>query len=143
MANKMPLRRLAVSEEGKTLLHGKKLDKLVLSSKFWDLMSETIKLLNPIKLCILNTEGDNACLADVIISYDELKSKIESVDPIQPKGRTLKSALQESIQERYEFVVQPIHLAASLVDPRTRGQILNTDQYVSQKWKKYIKLIFE
>jgi len=120
-----------------------KIKELVMDEHFWERSKFAEELLIPFKHCINEVEADS-CRVSVIpnvwsfaeVSAESLLQKY-SLENIVTNDE--KSMVAESILNRKDFTVRPVHKAANLLDPRFQGHVLN-EEAVSVAEDTIIKL---
>ncbi|XP_066947097.1 zinc finger BED domain-containing protein 4-like [Macrobrachium rosenbergii] len=125
---KHTLQKLAIDEEAKKGLEKSAKDTL-LSEVFWDKIAGYLQLLKPVATAITMIEGDDQYLSIVMVFHD-LQSSFDEQLPNSPVLQSEESLLKEVVSKRREWLVQKVHLAANLLDPRYRGCHISDEEAV-------------
>lgn len=100
---------------------------LVSLQSFWNCLKRVADLISPIHKAIQSIEDGNALLSDVYDYYRRIKScmaeNLKNLDYLDEKEEHTVVRLTE----RLDHFVQPIHMAAYLLDPRYRGADLDVE----------------
>ncbi|XP_066979617.1 zinc finger BED domain-containing protein 4-like isoform X2 [Macrobrachium rosenbergii] len=127
--NKHTLQKLAIDEEAKKGLE-KSAKGTLLSEVFWDKIAGYLQLLKPVATAITMTEGDDQYLSIVMKVFHDLQSSFDEQLPNSPVLQSEESFPKEVVSKRREWLVQKVHLAANLLDPRYRGCHISDEEAV-------------
>ena len=83
-------------------------------------------------------EGDDQFLSVVMKVFHDLQKSFDEELPKSPVLRSEEPFLKEVVSKRREWLVQKIHLAANLLDPRFRGCHISDEEAVDA-----IELVYE
>ena len=127
--NKHALQKLAIDEEAKKGID-QSIKKVLLSEVFWDKISGYLQLLKPVATAITMVEGDNQHLSIVMKVFHDLQKSFDEQLPNCPVLRSEEPLLKEVVSKRQDWIMQKVHLAANLLDPRYRGCHISDEEAV-------------
>jgi len=103
--------------------------QFVLDDVFWQDIEAVVHLLRPLAKAILLTEGDISQPGLICHIFQQIKIFTgESNDYIQHFGRDVQQQLLDIWQKRADFCLSDIHVAANILDPRFRGELLSEEE---------------
>jgi len=106
------------------------LASVVSEDVFWKNVSNLAALLKPIYRGVTVLESDTATLSLVVRVFMDIKTVFFDVlSKMSIRARTRKTLL-ERLKDRIEYCVQPIHLAAYVVEPRFLGDGLSDEEFL-------------
>ncbi|KAG7161054.1 hypothetical protein Hamer_G026010, partial [Homarus americanus] len=102
---------------------------LLLSEIFWDRVDGFLKLLKPIADAI---NGDNKHLSIGPKIFSDLEQAFKDNISSSPVLKSEEECLMSTgtIPKRRKFLLQPIHLAANLLDPHYRGSHISGEESI-------------
>jgi len=130
--NKQSLRQLAI-DDGEAILKAltQQKSKILLDEVFWDKIEGIHKLLSPVVGVLITLETDKPMISSAIKFLKQIKESIAVNVKSSPLMKAEEKAVLDIIENRRSFCIQPIHLAANLLDPRYNGMHLEAGEHVS------------
>ncbi|KAJ8914845.1 hypothetical protein NQ315_014858 [Exocentrus adspersus] len=105
----------------------KTIKKVILDENFWTKLSNCYNILSPISKAISLIEGDKYMTIQFIyLSICEIENCINEISDLLPADH--KNKLTKSLEERKQFLLYDVHLAAHLLDPKQQGNKLDNDK---------------
>ncbi|CAH1967940.1 unnamed protein product [Acanthoscelides obtectus] len=136
---KYALKALAVCETVDTIL-SKQVERLVLDEAvFWVRVLKLFNLINPIVEYITKLESDKPKLSQVVECFYSLEKHFQTVLPSSPLTKQEEQNLQEFLVKRKRIVINPVHLAANILDPRFNGVHLTNERFIMEVGKLKMK----
>lgn len=129
LANKQVIRLLNIDEICEKDI-SPKVKKLITNDVFWDQIKNVHDFLKPIAYWIKRIESDVPQLSMVYDIFVEIKKQYDACIKNVPCFNAEKRIIKNKIKLRKEFSVQPIHLAANVLDPKCRGSELTADENI-------------
>lgn len=127
-ANKAVLQTLAVSEE--TDMTKELKSRLLDDHVFWVRVEKFIHILDPIVHLITKVESNKPLIHTIHYELNTLQEHLTKLLPESPVLKTEERAIISKIQDRKEFALGSIHLAASLLDPQSQGRLLTPEEII-------------
>ena len=124
--NKTTLKKLAIDERVMDAGLTRQVKETLLNDDFWCQLTCIIRTLEPIAEGIAKLEGDNVFLSSTCMVFRSIEEGYkDSIDRTMPWEVSLPSkdvrAIEDAVDSRKKFLLQPVHYAANLMDPRYRG----------------------
>lgn len=135
---KMSLQTLAVHPVGSTMLGSKRKQLILDDAVFWTKVDKLIDIMNPIVKWITILEGDSITINQVFDAFYEIKNNFS--DSFSESHMTIREEkiIVNTFKERHLNTIKPLHLAASLLDPKTQGcnlsnsEVLKSIEFIDQ-----------
>lgn len=103
----------------------------LLDDEFWSMVEECIKMLQPTTEKIFKLESNRISIHEVYMSFKDIKSSLHFILPdLQILRDGDKTYVLNAIDKRMQSCIQPIHLAAYMLDPKTQGVELDDEEEV-------------
>lgn len=118
IVNREALEALVITNGGAHV--DRDIKQTILSDCLWSQLKVTEDILLPISTAIHNIESDNALLSEVPAAFLIIENKIQKMNfPDDcPEFENSKDTILTYVKNRKEFCIQPMHLAAYMLDPR-------------------------
>ncbi|XP_038223300.1 uncharacterized protein LOC119840673 [Zerene cesonia] len=103
----------------------------ILSERWWDGNDKCIRVVKQYNTALTEAESDKTIISDVPAIFSKLLSNIEN--EIISYGQNYESDkyfIRATINNRRKNFIQPIHMAANLLDPRYVGSMLNDEEMI-------------
>jgi len=132
--NKSVLQAMAVDENLPTSLIKPIKLTLLDDNKYWENVSKMISLLTPIVNVIISIESNNNQIHLVRTLINDVENQIELIfsksmlNPLFSIAEEIK--IVADIKKRKLFILGTVHLAAELLDPKTQGCKLNSNERI-------------
>lgn len=126
VATKTILQTMAINDDATKTLP-KKHKQVLLDDQFWTNLENFRSLLRPIVHWITYLEGDYNSIHVVWSSFSEIEKSLESLAFLSPIEAEL---IKQKFEERKLHALKPIHFAACMLDPRSQGLIMSTQQQI-------------
>ena len=128
--NNFNLKKLAISKHSDRL--SKEVKDLILNDAFWQKVAKLIALLKPVIIWLKNIKGDESLIYDAVNMFKDLEAVLKkellfttcsmfSFDDAQK--------LLSELQSRAAMVLTPVHFAANILNPKSRGNHLAPKNY--------------
>ena len=128
LKSKSIIRQIAVDTKYEASLGRQKLSE-ILSSNFWDELTETTEIMKPIAKWIILLQTEKKPMLHLVFpAFQEIKRKISSYFLKTSLTEREKKSILDSIKKRQGFCVKPAHLAAHLLDCDAQGNELSASQ---------------
>lgn len=92
---------------------------------FWNRIPGWITAMEPIASALASMESDQVLLSDVPAAFHDISTKCIDILKGNEYLKKLIPRFMEKIEERRNFIMKDVHLAANLLDPRYRGSHLS------------------
>lgn len=118
---KSPIRQIAVDPLYEKTLG---LDRItrILSSQFWEELVQVTEIMRPIAKWIVLLQTEKKPMMHLVYpAFQEIKQKISEYLKKCDLAAGEKNKILAAIKRRQKFCIQPVHLAAHLLDPNTKG----------------------
>ncbi|MCL4136908.1 UNVERIFIED_CONTAM: hypothetical protein GTU68_043368 [Idotea baltica] len=129
LKNKQALQSLSIDDKALKILQKEKA-KTLLSDIFWDKLQGLHNILLPISSALMKIESDTPQLSSVVSLFKNMLQEVKRNAIASPLLKKEEDGIVQAIENRTKFCVQPIHLAANLLDPRILGKDLSDEQNV-------------
>ncbi|KAL1448509.1 hypothetical protein WDU94_006621, partial [Cyamophila willieti] len=128
MANKVVLQVMAIesTEPLPQDIKRRVLDEGV----FWTRVQKMIAILKPIVQTLTILEGNEPQIHRVLPLMINLETIMIAEIPLSPLNKAEEKHIKEKFQERKDFAINTIHLAADLLNPASKGHSLNASELI-------------
>jgi len=123
--NKGALQSTAIDERVKDSVR-KNVRSLVLDEDFWEKVQSTHNFIEPISDVITEVEGNSATLSLIPERTHFLRNKLATLLPSTHLTKDEIEAVTKAMTERLYHCNTEVHFAANLLDPRYRGEKLDS-----------------
>ncbi|XP_031327746.1 uncharacterized protein LOC116167597 [Photinus pyralis] len=123
---KFALQRLSITEDTQKVVHTIK--PVILSEDFWVSVEGVINLLKPITQSITLLEGDSPSIHLVCKSFNAINLEFDSNLQLLKLQETERNNILQKFSERQQYAMQPVHMAADLLNPHSVGSYLSSEQ---------------
>lgn len=124
---KTPIQQVMFVEEAQQYIG--ELPDLVLSNEFWDQLQIIIATIQSIVFGIDTLQGDN-CISNVLGVWLRLEKEF-SAETCSPEKKELYLFISRHLEISWNLIVDPIHFASFLMDPRYRYQQMDESEYLA------------
>lgn len=121
LKNKATLQQLVVKEESQELISSRMKGMLLDDNIFWVKMQKLHDLLVPIIKWIEKLQTNTPVAHIVFGAIDEIEKSLIQLLPTSPVQKNEEKSIMDSFIKRKSNILQPIHLAAALLDPAHQG----------------------
>ncbi|KAJ8969493.1 hypothetical protein NQ314_001718 [Rhamnusium bicolor] len=128
---KFVLQRLSICEDPLIQEKLRSVKLSILDEEFWSNTDTLTNILKPITQAIINLEGDRPTIYSVCQTFKGIEKSFSSNLEFTNLTEIEKEQVKQFFQERKEYAIQPIHLAADLLNPRLMGSNLLPNQRIS------------
>lgn len=97
----------------------------------WDLTLDLIKLLKPFnKTTTILQSRHEPTLSFVLPAIMQIKTKLNSISPLSPKGKIVKEILLRQLSQRFtKIFLMPEYFLAAAVNPLTKDLLNNYEDW--------------
>lgn len=129
LSNKQIIRLLNIDERCEKDI-SQRVKQLITNDIFWDKLKNLHNFLKPIAYWITKIESDNPQMSVIPEIFIEIMNQYENCLENVPCLEFEKNTIKNKIKSRKEFSVQPINLAANVLDPKYSGKQLTPEENI-------------
>lgn len=125
---KSTLQKLAVGENTSELLSKENKTKILDNDIFLIQVTNIAELIRPIVQWIYKLESDEPIIHEVVYAFKEIELALAEKIPISPLTSKEEQTVMEKFQSRKQYALQPIHFAATILNPKDQGCKLTSEE---------------